>query len=141
MIANSHLTLWLTSAAQESQLAELALQAETPETLVDSIFLAFLTRLPNAEEKQRFTKELAKGFDQRLVRSENRLPQAEPWERLPQVTWSNHLRNEANSVQLEHARRVRQGPPPDPRLEPQWRQRYEDFVWSVVNLREFLWMP
>lgn len=142
VIANSHLTLWLTSAAAKSHLAELAIKAESPDDLVDSIFLAFLTRLPNAEEKQRFTQELAKGFNQRLVLSEHsQVRWPEPWERLPQVTWSNHLRNEANTIQLEHARRVRQGPPADPRLEPEWRERYEDFVWSVVNLREFLWMP
>jgi len=142
VIANSYLTLWLTTAAHESKLADLAVEAEDPAALVDSIFLAFLTRLPNAEEKQRFTQELAKGFNQRLVLSDpSQLPLSESWERLPQVTWSNHLRNEANSIQLEHARRVRQGPPADSRLEPQWRQRYEDFVWSVVNLREFLWMP
>ncbi len=140
VIANSHLTLWLTSASHQSHLADLAVEAETPEALVDSIFLSFLTRLPNAEEKQRFTQELAEGFQQRLVPADQRV-QPPSWERLPQVTWSNHLRNEANSIQLEHARRVRQGPPADPRLQPEWRQRYEDFVWSVVNLREFLWMP
>lgn len=140
VIANSSLTLWLTTAAHESQLADWAVEAESPEALVDSIFLAFLSRPPQAAEKQRFVQELANGFDQRLV-PPVQVQAPEPWERLPQVTWSNHLRNEANSIQQEHAARVRQGPPPDPRIESQWRQRYEDFVWSVVNLREFLWVP
>lgn len=140
VIANSYLTLWLTSAAHESKLADLAVETDSPEALVDSIFLSFLSRPPNAVEKQKFVQELAMGFDQRLV-PPSQIQPPEPWVRLPQVTWSNHLRNEANSIQQQHAGRVRQGPPADPRLEPQWRQRYEDFVWSVVNLREFLWMP
>ena len=39
------------------------------------------------------------------------------------------------------ASRYRAGPPGDPRLRPQWRELYEDFVWSLVNTREFVWLP
>jgi hypothetical protein len=62
-------------------------------------------------------------------------------EPLPRVTWSNHLRSEANTIALEVERRARTGPPPDPRLRPEWRETFEDLVWSVVNIREFVWMP
>ncbi|MCA9206540.1 MAG: hypothetical protein KDA59_25980, partial [Planctomycetales bacterium] len=65
----------------------------------------------------------------------------EPIEPLPRVTWSNHLRSEANSIALEMEERARRGPPADPRLRVQWREVYEDVVWSVINLREFVWMP
>lgn len=140
VIANSYLTVWLTTAAHQSTLADLAVEASTPETLVESIFLRFLSRFPTQTEKELFVRELQEGFDQRLVPSDQVQPPAPP-ERLPQVTWSNHLRNEANTIQQEHAARVRRGPAPDPRLEAEWRTRYEDFVWSVVNLREFVWMP
>ena len=140
VIANGTLTVWLTRASHESPLADLAVEAESPEALVDSIFLRFLSRMPSTEERQLLAGALQEGFDKRLVPfSEIEAPQ--PQERLPLVTWSNHLRNEADSIQREHADRARKGPPADPRLETKWREVYEDVVWSVVNLREFVWMP
>ena len=66
---------------------------------------------------------------------------AEALERLPRVTWSNHLRPEASRVALEMERRARLGPAVDPRFRPEWREGLEDVVWSVVNLREFVWIP
>jgi hypothetical protein len=38
-------------------------------------------------------------------------------------------------------RRVRKGPPADPRLQTEWREVYEDLIWSLINQREFVWMP
>ena len=65
------------------------------------------------------------------------LPKEEP---LPLVTWFNHLQSDANTIQQQIEQRVRRGPPADPRLEPDWRERYEDLVWSLVNHREFVWV-
>ncbi|MBI1247987.1 DUF1553 domain-containing protein [bacterium] len=140
MMANSSLTVSLTKAAYRSPLADLAVEAKSPKALVDSVFLRFLSRYPTDEEKQLFASQLSAGFADRLVPADQ-IVTPQPLPRLPQVTWSNHLRSEANTIQQEHALRVRQGPPADPRLNPAWRTRYEDFVWSVVNLREFVWMP
>jgi hypothetical protein len=60
---------------------------------------------------------------------------------LPVVTWSNHLRSEATTISLEREQRARNGLPPDPRLNPEWREAYEDVVWSLINLSEFVWIP
>jgi hypothetical protein len=57
------------------------------------------------------------------------------------VTWSNHLVSEATSIQQENERRARLGPDPDPRLKSEWREVYEDMIWSLVNAREFIWVP
>jgi hypothetical protein len=57
------------------------------------------------------------------------------------VTWSNHLQPEANTIAKEQERRTRTGPPADTRLRPEWRELFEDLVWSLVNTREFVWMP
>jgi hypothetical protein len=57
------------------------------------------------------------------------------------VTWSNHLQPEANTIAQEQERRTRTGPPADTRLRPEWRELFEDLVWSLVNTREFVWMP
>ncbi|MEW4564524.1 DUF1553 domain-containing protein [Bremerella sp. JC770] len=140
VIANGTMTVWLTRASHESELADLAVEAKSVEQLVDSVFLRFLSRLPSDQERALFADVLRDGFQDRLVpEGQIKLPEAP--ERLPQVTWSNHLRSEANTIQQEHAHRARVGPPADPRLQPQWREVYEDMVWSVVNLREFVWMP
>lgn len=140
VIANGTMTVWLTRASYESSLAELALQAKSPEQLVDSVFLRFLSRMPSDDERRLFADVLSDGFNARVVPDDQIKAPKSP-ERLPQVTWSNHLRSEANTIQQEHARRARMGPPADPRLQPQWREVYEDMVWSVVNLREFVWVP
>lgn len=140
VIANGTLTVWLTRASYESPLADLAVEAKSPESLVESIFLRFLSRMPNDQERTFFVEALSDGFDERLVPND-KIVLPEPPERLPRVTWSNHLRNEATTIQLENARRARLGPPADPRLKTEWREVYEDFVWSVVNLREFVWTP
>jgi hypothetical protein len=60
---------------------------------------------------------------------------------LPQLTWFNHLHPDSTTVALQIDKRVHEGPPADPRLEPAWRERFEDFVWSVLNTREFVWLP
>lgn len=140
VIANGTMTVWLTRASHESPLADLAVEAKSPEQLVDSVFLRFLSRMPSDQERVLFANVLRKGFEQRLV-PKDQVKEPGRLERLPQVTWSNHLRSEANTIQQEHAHRARVGPPADPRLQPEWREVYEDMVWSVVNLREFVWMP
>jgi hypothetical protein len=140
VIANSTLTVWLTRASDGSPLADLAVEAESVDELVDSVFLRFLSRLPTQEEKAMFAVPLIEQFSERLIPADQVRP-PKLWEPLPRVTWSNHLRSEANTIQQEHERRARIGPPADPRLRADWREVYEDFVWSVVNLREFVWMP
>ncbi|UUO08726.1 DUF1553 domain-containing protein [Blastopirellula sp. J2-11] len=140
VMANSTLSISLTRAAHESSLANLAVAATSPESLLESLFLRFVSRPPTPAEQSVFLSMLRDGFADRLLPTDQVVLPETP-ERLPQVTWWNHVRNEANTIQQEHARRVRLGPPADPRLQPEWRSRYEDAVWSIANLREFVWMP
>ncbi|MEM6364686.1 MAG: DUF1553 domain-containing protein, partial [Planctomycetota bacterium] len=140
ILANGTLTMSLTRAAYQQPLAKLALGAESPGELVDELFLRFLGRFPNQQERVTFTKALRSGFDDRkLDQRQFELPLPDP--PLPQSTWSNHLLPEANEVQIEWLRRVRRGPPVDPRIRPAWREVFEDVVWSLVNHREFVWTP
>lgn len=140
VLSNSALTTWLTRASVGSPIAELAVTTQAPGELVDSIYLRFFGRMPTTAERTPFEQALAAGFKDRLV------PTAEiqtptPLEPLPQVTWSNHLRSEATTIQQENDRRARQGSEPDPRLKSEWREVYEDMIWSLVNSREFVWVP
>ncbi|MDV6032442.1 MAG: DUF1553 domain-containing protein [Phycisphaera sp. RhM] len=140
ILANGTLSMTLTRASQQSELAELAIDATNAEWLVETLFLRLLCRLPNSEERETFTAALAEGFDKRLV-PDSQITAPESPEPLPLVTWFNHLRPRANEIQVELERRVAAGPPPDPRLETSWREVYEDVVWSLVNHREFVWIP
>lgn len=140
ILSNGVLVGSLSRASIDSELAHLAVEAESPESLVDSLFRKILTRPPKPEERARFSEALAAGFDERLV-PESEIVRPEPAPRLPQVTWFNHGRHKANEIQIENARRVRQGPPPDPRLADDWRRVYEDIVWGLFNHHEFVWMP
>jgi cytochrome c553 len=140
VLANGTLSTWLTSASYQSGLATLALEAESPAALLDSLFLRFLGRHPIAAEQVAFLEILANRFENRIVPADQvELPKPLPV--LPRVTWSNHLVPEATTIQNENERRARNGQPPDPRLDPQWRDHYEDIVWSLINHREFVWIP
>ncbi|KAF0170507.1 MAG: hypothetical protein FD161_4599 [Limisphaerales bacterium] len=140
VLANSMLSVALSRAAHRSPLADLAVGAPSPEALVESVFLRFLSRLPGAAERTRFADRLRAGFADRLMpAAQVRAP--EPLPPLPRVTWYNHQLSEANRIAQELERRARLGPPPDLRLNPGWRETFEDFVWSVMNTREFVWLP
>ncbi|MGV3485179.1 MAG: DUF1553 domain-containing protein [Planctomycetaceae bacterium] len=140
ILANGTLSMSLTRVANQSQLAELALEASSAESLLDSLFLRFLARYPGEQERAELLPALMQGFPSRVVPADQvQRPPVLP--ALPQVTWSNHLMPEANEIQEEWQRRVLRGPAVDPRLQPEWREVYEDIVWSLVNHREFAWVP
>ncbi len=140
ILANGTLTMSLGRVAQESVLADLAVAASTPTSLLDSLFLRFLTRLPSPSERKSLLPSLRMGFANRLVPIDSDwMPVTEPL--FPQVTWTNHLVPEANEIQLKIQRLVQSGPPPDRRLRTDWREAYEDVIWSLINHREFVWIP
>lgn len=140
ILANGTLAMNVTRASDGSLLADLAVEAATPEALVNTLFKRVLGRMPNAAEFTAFVDAVGPGFGERLVPTDEIVPPAPP-EPLPLVTWFNHLQHDANAIQLEVERRARLGPPPDPRIRADWRERYEDAVWSLINHHEFVWMP
>ena len=140
ILANSVLTHQLSRTTIHSELAELALQAESPEALVTTLFQRVLSREPQLEEREEFVAVLSPHFKERKLADEQ-IHWPEPPPELPLITWFNHAQSEANTIQMENEQRVRVGPPADPRLQQDWRERYEDVVWSLINHREFVWIP
>ena len=138
ILANGTLSLNLSRAAEGSPLAQLAVDAHSPESLANELYTRMLGRSPFAHEHVAFTKLLSEGFGTRVVDPAKQVA-PEPYPEMPLVTWFNHLQSEANTIQQQHAERVRKGPPPDRRLNAEWRTRYEDAVWSLINHREFVW--
>ncbi len=140
VLANGSLSMTLTRASLGSELSNVAIEATSPESLVDQWFLRILCRPPSERERQVFTTALGDGFEKRLL-PESQVQYPEPLPPLPLVTWFNHLQSETDTIQKTLERRVSLGPPVDPRLDPRWRTVYEDFIWSLINHREFAWVP
>jgi hypothetical protein len=140
VLANSVVSVWTTRAAVGSGIAEMAVKAESPEALAESLFMRVLGRSPTDAEKAPLVAALGEGFSTRLASASEIVPPTPP-PPLARVTWSNHLVSEANVIKVEMEQRARTGPPADPRLKNEWRETYEDVVWTLVNNREFVWMP
>ena len=95
--------------------------AASPEALVDSVFLRFLTRLPTPAERARFAAGPHARF-RRTAASSGRA-RAGAAAAAVEVSWSNHLMTEATEIKMEMERRARAGDPPDPRLAPAGARR------------------
>ncbi len=149
MMSNSIAIQHFIRAVEGSDLANLAIEATSPEELVQQLYLRYLSRLPNESEREQFCEVLRDGFENRIapldpvepLKINKPFPIPQPLGAFPKVTWSNHLRPEANEIAIELERIARRGPPPDPRLEKDWRERFEDVVWCMINQDEFVWLP
>ena len=140
VLAYSIASSWLTRASQGSGLAELAVHAKSPEELVDSLYLRYLSRLPTCEEAEPLIAMLRDGFNDRIVPLEER-PTVQKLEPLKVVSWSNHLVPEATTIMMELERRAQLGQPVEPSLQSNWREAYEDIAWTLLNSSEFVWLP
>ncbi len=140
ILANGVIGRRFTRMSPDSAFTELALQDQSVEEFVDSVYLRSLSRLPTAEEKDTFQQLLSEGFENRIRKdaNDNTLP-PRPYNR--GVSWSNHLSEDANSVMIDLQKAVVAGDPPSPRLNDDWRERAEDFLWSVINTPEFIFVP
>lgn len=140
ILENGILTQTLSRASWKSELANLAVEATSPEGLLEQLFLRFLSRLPLPSEREALLPELTTGFSKRLT-PPDQIEEPVPLPPLRLVTWLNHVTPDANTIQQENEDRVQQGPSSDPRLRPEWREVYEDIIWSLINDRDFVWMP
>jgi len=140
ILGNGILTQTLSRASWRSELANLAVEAKSPEALLETLFLRFLSRMPSPAERDSFLPELRKGFEGRLTPVDEVVEPTLP-KPLRLVTWLNHVTPDANTIQQENENRVQQGPSPDPRLRGEWREVYEDIIWSLINDRDFVWLP
>ena len=139
ILANGTLSSWISRLSDNSFLTSIALESKTPEELADEIYLRFLSRFPTADEKNKMLDMLDPGFVSRI---KNPAPSTFiELARLPRISWTNHLVEEATKVKLEMEKRARLGDAPSELLDASWRERVEDIVWAVFNLPEFVWVP
>jgi len=147
VLANGTMGVWLTRLSEDHGITQLALEDQELEKLVDRLFLRILTRLPREDERASVVSYLQAGYAERKVvptkaKSEGKDDVwAGPRKRPRYVSWSNHLTEEANMIKVERENEARRGDPPTDRLDPTWRLKMEDVLWSLLNSPEFLFSP
>ncbi|MDP3070915.1 MAG: DUF1553 domain-containing protein [Opitutaceae bacterium] len=135
LLSNGTMMTWLTRLSDDHGLTRLALEEQSPERLVERLFLRFFTRPPTAEEANTYIAALAPGYAGRVVSRTD--PAPAPPVRRKYVAWSNHMKSEANSLRLEEETAARRGDAPTARLDSDWRRRFEDVIWALLNAPEW----
>lgn len=141
ILANGTLATWISRLTPEDGLTRLAVEAGNPIQIADDMYLQFLGRYPTDPERENVRKMLEPGFATRVNRqvANPEIPVNLP--RLPRISWTNHLVEEATQIKLEMEKRAKAGDAPTARLDPSWRERMEDVAWALFNLPEFVWIP
>ena len=139
VLANGVLGTRVVRLSDDSAFTELALKDQPVEKLIGEAFLRILSRPASAEETRTFSTLLAPVYSARKVagaelnyaalKSDNR------------VSWSNHLSAEATVIRMEEERKMRMGAEPTKRLTKDFRERFEDTLWAMLNSPEFVLMP
>jgi hypothetical protein len=140
VLANGVLGRRVTRLTDDSAFTALALEEQPVERLIERVYLRILSRPPTQEQLAAFVELLQPGYNERRIEPPSP-PAVQP--KLPRdlVGWSNHLDPEANVIKLNLEKAVRAGQPPTNRLEADWRERMEDFVWTLMNSPEFVFTP
>jgi hypothetical protein len=139
ILANGVLGTRMARLSDDSWFTEMALGERPVAALIDETFLRVLSRIPEASEKESFTKLLQPVYASRVVAGAK--ARATKRESDGRVSWSNHLSAEASLIRMEEERKLRFGDQPTARLSKEFRERYEDMLWSLMNSPEFAMVP
>jgi mono/diheme cytochrome c family protein len=140
ILSNGIMSQRLTRLTDEHPLTPVAMEAEDPSELVERMFVRTLGRAPDASEKLAYRELLTDGFNNRII-SESERRAAPARVRYPYVTWTNHLRSEANEIKETIAREIEAGDPPTRYLTDSWRRNFEDGIWALINSPEMIFVP
>jgi hypothetical protein len=138
ILSNGVLAKRASQLSEDSRFTAWAVDTRTVDDFVTGVYAAILTRQPTREERAMFVDLLSPGFDQRLT-GEKPAP-VKPL-RHTGVGWSNHLKPEASDRKIALQHELERGDPPSVRLTSDWRERAEDFVWTLLNSPEFVFVP
>ncbi|MES2692112.1 MAG: DUF1553 domain-containing protein, partial [Verrucomicrobiota bacterium] len=139
LLSNGTMMTWLTRLSDDHGLTRFALEDRPLDAFVDQLFLRLFTRHPSAKEKSAYVEALRPGFATRIVKHPP-APPAAPHAYRKFVAWSNHMKSEANSLRLEEEASARRGDAPTARLDAEWRRRFEDVIWALLNAPEWTYI-
>ena len=108
----------------------------------DSVnYLRVLSRPPTDQESEVFTDFLRPFYDDRKVEGAELTEVDDSGKTDSRVSWANHMDSEATLIRMEEERKVRMGDDPTETLKPEYRERFEDALWALVNSPEFKLLP
>lgn len=139
LLANGVMGTRIVRLSDDSAFTELALSVRSVDELTRETFLRILGRFPSENEIGLAVEYLGDSFATR--RANGAVKEMASLAGDTRVTWGNHLSSEATVIRMEEERRLRMGAEPTGRLSAEFRERYEDLVWSLVNLPEFILVP
>jgi len=139
-LSNGLMSRRLTVLTDDHPLTEMAMDTDSVEQLVDELFLKTLGRRPDPSERSNYKSLLEEGFEVRVIPESERGP-PRPRQRYPYVSWSNHLRSEANEIKEQIARDIESGYAPTRFLHSEWRMNFEDGLWALINSPEMIFVP
>jgi len=137
-LANGIVGRRIAQLSDDSAFTELALRTVDCREMVRLIYRRVLGRAPSEEELITMDQYLCVTYANRVVKN---APQLIRQEKVLDVSWNNHLSEEANRIKVELEKHVLAGDPPTNRLRPEWRERLEDVVYALVNSPEFIFVP
>ncbi|MEO8129094.1 MAG: DUF1549 and DUF1553 domain-containing protein [Bryobacteraceae bacterium] len=139
ILANGVLGTRMVRLSDDSAYTELALRSIPAEELVKETFLKVMSRPPSTDESSTFVSLLKPYYQSRKVKgAESVITKRQSDNR---VSWSNHLSAEATLIRMEEERKLRMGDQPTKRLTTEFRERYEDALWAMINSPEFVMVP
>ncbi|HUQ70061.1 MAG TPA: DUF1553 domain-containing protein, partial [Planctomycetaceae bacterium] len=140
ILANGVVARRVTQFSDDSRFTAFALTDQPVEEFVQRVYQTVLGRPPRPDEAAIFADLLRDGYAARRVACDPKeLPT--PISPATGVAWSNHLKPESNERKTALKQKLDAGDPPTPRLQSDWRERAEDFVWTLINSPEFVFVP
>ena len=139
VLANGIMGTRIVRLSDDSAFTELCLEDRPLAGLVRETFLRLLSRPPSARESAGTVAYLKAFYANRRV--PGAVKRSYTLKSDSRVSWSNHLSAEATVIRMAEERRLRLGDEPTRRLTPQFRERFEDVVWALVNSPEFVMVP
>jgi hypothetical protein len=127
--------------SDDSFFTRLALEDRPLEAMIEDVFVRSLTRRPTADEKAMMVEYLEPYFEDRVVPLIDDGAARHEKKTDTRVSWANHFDTQSTLIRMEEERMVRMGDPPTQRLQPAFRERFEDVVWALVNSSELTVIP
>jgi len=141
-LANGSTGVRVARLSDDSFFTRLALEDRPLEEMIDIVFRQALTRLPTPSERELMQDLLSPGFAERITHNgSDEVRTGEPDKTDRRVSWANHFDPKSTLIRMEEERKVRIGDPPTSRLTADFRERFEDMVWAVLNSPEFSVIP